>query len=366
AVSIKFDLTSISSDSPFLGVNTPRSDEDRLKLIELMVFLLQKGVCDEIGITAARLSSYCCQANSDAAEGFDHIIDFLSGSYIHYALTVNPHIYISCIKQFWNTASVKRSGDITRVGKGFSDVETPLFEVEENVAKDVAHDAIPSPSPHDIPSPLQEPSLPSQQQQRSPQAPPQDAEFPAQLQQVLNVCSALSKHVENLENDNAAQKLVIVKLKARVKKLEKAKKIKSSKLRRLRKVEASRKVKSSADMEDIFNQERMIDDMDMDIYEGIELVKDAEVTESEERHAAQQVEKQAEIYNLDLDHSSKVLSMQEDDSEVQEVVEVMNTTKLITEVVTAAASQVSAASTTIPAAKPTIPAAAPTQEGGKE
>nr|GEY67891.1 synaptobrevin, longin-like domain protein [Tanacetum cinerariifolium] len=31
------------------------------------------------------------------------------------ALTVSPHIYISCIKQFWNTASVKRSGDVTRL-----------------------------------------------------------------------------------------------------------------------------------------------------------------------------------------------------------------------------------------------------------
>nr|GEZ45874.1 hypothetical protein [Tanacetum cinerariifolium] len=47
-------------DSPLLGVNTHRSDEDRLKLIELMVFLLQKDVCVEIGITVARLSSYCC------------------------------------------------------------------------------------------------------------------------------------------------------------------------------------------------------------------------------------------------------------------------------------------------------------------
>nr|GEX59690.1 hypothetical protein [Tanacetum cinerariifolium] len=52
---------------------------------------------------------------SDVVEGFKQIIDFLSGSYIHYALTVNPHIYISCIKQFWNTAFVKRSGDVTRL-----------------------------------------------------------------------------------------------------------------------------------------------------------------------------------------------------------------------------------------------------------
>nr|GEZ65079.1 hypothetical protein [Tanacetum cinerariifolium] len=92
--------------------------------------------------------------------------------------------------------------------------------------------------------------------------------------------------------------------------------------------------------------------------EGIELVvdqvKDADIAETEGRHAAEQAEKQAEIYHLDLDHHSKVLSMQEDDSEVQEVVEVVTTAKLITDVVTAATSQVSAASATISAAKPKI------------
>nr|GFA55196.1 hypothetical protein [Tanacetum cinerariifolium] len=149
------------------------------------------------------------------------------------------------------------------------------------------------------------------------------------LQQVLNVCSALSKRVENLETANAAQTLEIIQLKARVKKLEKANMIKSLKLRRLRKVGTSRRVESSNDMEDVFNQGRMIADMDMN--EGIELVKDAEVSESEGRNVAEHAEKQAEIYNLDLDHSLKVLSMQEDDSEVQEVVEVVTTAKLITE-----------------------------------
>nr|GFB27954.1 hypothetical protein [Tanacetum cinerariifolium] len=186
-----------------------------------------------------------------------------------------------------------------RVGKGFSGVETPLFE------EDVTYDAIPSPPSHDIPSPSQEQSSPSQQPQSSPHAPPQGAEFPTHIQQILDVCSALTRHVENLENDKASQKLEIIKLKARVKRLEKA------------------------------NQGRMIYDLDKD--EGIEL---------------------AEIYHLDLDHSSKVSSMQKDDSKVQEVVEVITTAKLITDVVTA--SQVSATSTTISAAKPSIPAAAPT------
>nr|GEZ71825.1 retrovirus-related Pol polyprotein from transposon TNT 1-94 [Tanacetum cinerariifolium] len=53
------------SDGEYVDLHT-YSDEDRLKLMELMVFLLQKGVCDEIGLIAVRLSSYCCQANVSA------------------------------------------------------------------------------------------------------------------------------------------------------------------------------------------------------------------------------------------------------------------------------------------------------------
>nr|GEU34042.1 hypothetical protein [Tanacetum cinerariifolium] len=52
---------------------------------------------------------------SDASEAFDQILDFLNGSYIQYALTVNPHIYVSCIKQFWNTVTVKQSTYVTRL-----------------------------------------------------------------------------------------------------------------------------------------------------------------------------------------------------------------------------------------------------------
>nr|GFC84373.1 hypothetical protein [Tanacetum cinerariifolium] len=160
-----------------------------------------------------------------------------------------------------------------RVGKGFSGVDTPLFKgmlaarqlaeegiaeeqvqadddvaaaVQETVAEDVANEAIPStptllilPSPpsHDIPSTSQEQSLPPQQLQSSPQAPPQCAEFPTHLfQQVLDTCSALTYRIENLEHDKATQKLDIIKLKVRVKRLERANKVKSSKLRRLKKV----------------------------------------------------------------------------------------------------------------------------------
>nr|GEZ99929.1 hypothetical protein [Tanacetum cinerariifolium] len=248
---------------------------------------------------------------SDASQGFEQIIDFLSGSYIHHALTVNPHVYISCIMQFWNTAVVKRSGDVTRLQALVDKKRIVISEeipaqdddVQEHAEVEVATD-------------------------------------------VLDKCSALVLRVEGLENANAAQQLEIIKLKARVKKLERLNKVKSSKLRQLKKVGTFQRVVSSDDVENVFNQGRMSVDMETD--KGVELVVDQEKdVEIEGRHG----DKQAEIYNIDLDHSLKVLSMQED-TKVQEAIEVVTTAKLINEVVTAVATQVAAASTPIPAAKP--------------
>nr|GEV17088.1 hypothetical protein [Tanacetum cinerariifolium] len=188
--------------------------------------------------------------------------------------------------------TMRRDDDKLYKFKEEEEVQVPAQDdvVQEHVIEEIATEVVPptptSPSP---PSPVI-PSLPPHQSPCPPQ--PQAAE----------------------ENANAAQQLEIIKLKARVKKLE-----------RLNKGRIS-----------------------VDIDEGVELVVDQEKdAEINGRHA----DTQAEIYNIDLDHSSKVLSMQED-TEVQEAVEVMTTAKLITEVVTAAATQVAAASTPIPAAKP--------------
>nr|GFC76576.1 hypothetical protein [Tanacetum cinerariifolium] len=119
--------------------------------------------------------------------------------------------------------------------------------------------------------------------------------------------------VEGLENANAAQQLEIIKLKV-----------------------------------ERLNKGRMSVDMETD--KGVELLVDQEKDAEVEGRRA---DTQAEIYNIDLDHSSKVLSMQED-TKVQEAIEVVTTAKLITEVVTTVATQVAAASTPIPAAKPKI------------
>ncbi|GJR35055.1 hypothetical protein Tco_1210739 [Tanacetum coccineum] len=41
------------------------------------------------------------------SEGFKQIVDFLNADTIKYALTINPTIYTSCIKQFWATVKAK-------------------------------------------------------------------------------------------------------------------------------------------------------------------------------------------------------------------------------------------------------------------
>nr|GFB57526.1 hypothetical protein [Tanacetum cinerariifolium] len=284
---------------------------------------------------------------------------------IHYALTVSPHIYISCIKQFWNSVLVKCSGDVTSQWKflihtilqslsakrtswnEFSTamasaviclskgVETPLFKgmigdrqpaeeelgaeqvqvdaaaAVEDVAEDVVHMATPSPPPHGISYPPQEPSSPPHQPPCPPQL--QDAEGSSLLfQHVLDTCSDLAHRDDGIE-------LV-------------------------------------ADQDKDAEVERRHADKQADLYNLDQghsskvLSMQEDDTELRGRHA----DKQADLYNLDQGHSSKVLSMQEDDTEVQEAVEIVTTAKLMTEVVTAAATQVVAASTPIPAAKPKI------------
>nr|GEY26162.1 hypothetical protein [Tanacetum cinerariifolium] len=206
--------------------------------------------------------------------------------------------------------------NMRRVGKGFSGVETPLFEgmlvagvsEEEDNAEEQAQDVAADTAA-------------------------QGADTAVQGDEALDACAALTKRVENLEYDKVAQALEITKLKRRVKKLEKANKVKVLKLRRLKKVGTSQRIESSNDtmMEDASNQGRMIDDLD----------KDACVALMDDKEAEKKAEEAKE----------------DEPAEVQEVVDVVTTAKLITKVVTAASESVTAASTTITAAEPQVPAA---------
>nr|GEX80481.1 reverse transcriptase domain-containing protein [Tanacetum cinerariifolium] len=282
---------------------------------------------------------------------------------------------------------------------GFSGVETPLFEgmlvageleeqgdAEEQVQDDVDNVAaqrddttvpgddvhepsIPSLTPP-TPPPQQSQDLPSTSQvqhspphlQPPPQAQPHTADFPmCLLQEALDACASFARRVEHLEYDKVAQALEINKIKRRGKQLERGNKVKVLKLRRLKKVGTSQRIKSSNDtyMEDASNQRRMKDELDRN--EGVALMDDdGEEKKAEEAQVAgndQVMRRQAEIYQIDMDHASKVLSMQKDEPEVQEVVDEVTTAKMIIEVVTAASESVTAASTTIAVAEPQVPVA---------
>nr|GEY01127.1 hypothetical protein [Tanacetum cinerariifolium] len=230
------------------GVNTPRSNEDRLKLMKLMVFLLQKGFWNTASVKhsddVTRLQALVDRKKIvisedvirkilqlDDAEGvvcFPNEEIFAGLAQMGYE---KPSTKLTFYKAFfsnqwkflihallqslstkrtsWNEFSMAMASavfaNMRRVGKGFSGVETPLFEgmlaarqlAEEGIAEEqvqaddavaatvqetVANDAIPSnptplilPSPpsHDIPSNSQDQSSPPQQPQSSPQAPPQ-------------------------------------------------------------------------------------------------------------------------------------------------------------------------------------------------
>nr|GEV02503.1 hypothetical protein [Tanacetum cinerariifolium] len=109
----------------------------------------------------------------------------------------------------------------------------------------------------------------------------------------------------------------------------------------------SHRIESSDDTitEDMSSQGRMIDESDKD--EGAELMNKKEEKETKEVRVnpddAQVEGRQAGIYHIDMDHATKVLSMQEDEPKIQEAVEVVTTAKLITEVVAAVSETVSVA-----------------------
>nr|GEY50324.1 hypothetical protein [Tanacetum cinerariifolium]GEZ07445.1 hypothetical protein [Tanacetum cinerariifolium] len=156
------------------------------------------------------------------------------------------------------------------------------------------------------------------------------------LQNLLDTCTTLTRRVENLEQDKIAQALEIKKLKHRVKKLERRNK--ASKLRRLKKVGIAQRIETFDDtvMDDVSKQGRIIAYMDAD--EDVTLKDVAAIAK--------------DVQDAEIKESSDDVDIEP--TELQEVVEVVTTTKLITEVVTAASA------TIIPAASQLTTAAAPT------
>ncbi|GKB89274.1 hypothetical protein Tco_0961546, partial [Tanacetum coccineum] len=73
-------------------------------LCSYLIYMANMDFCDKHNMVAFH-------QKATGSEEFHHIVDFLAGSHIMYALTANPTIYISLIEQFWQTATVKTVND---------------------------------------------------------------------------------------------------------------------------------------------------------------------------------------------------------------------------------------------------------------
>nr|GEU82725.1 xylulose kinase-1 [Tanacetum cinerariifolium] len=197
---------------------------------------------------------------SDASEGFNQIIDFLNGCYIKYALTVNPNIYISCIKQFWNTVAIKQINDVTRLQALVDRKKVVIIE--------------------------------------------------AAIREVLRLDDA--EGVDCLPNEEIFAELAHMGYEKPSTKLTFYKAFFSS---QLKKVGTSQRIDTLEDtvIDDASNQGKIINDLDKDDIVAFMDDKDEDKKEEEakvvedDQVQGRQAESQAKIYKIDLDHASKVL-----------------------------------------------------------
>nr|GEX29578.1 retrovirus-related Pol polyprotein from transposon TNT 1-94 [Tanacetum cinerariifolium] len=283
-----------------IGVNTPRCDEDMIELMELTVFLIPsdekvgiKVSVVDLQVSAVRLILLLDGLCLDDAEGIECL--------------PNKEIFVELARMGYEKPSTKLTfykvfANMRRVGKGFYRVETLLFEgmiVEQQVDESVneVHDE----SVHaagvvvegvvsvadDVPTAIEEPSIPSPTPPTPPPQPSQNQPFTSQLKQ-------------------------------RVKKLERRNKLKVLKLRRLKRVGSAQSIKTSDDtiMDDVSKQGGIIANIDADKDVVLEDAKDVAVeksvdVENNDVIQGKKAESQAEIYKINLEHAKKDLSIQD-------------------------------------------------------
>nr|GFA34909.1 hypothetical protein [Tanacetum cinerariifolium] len=261
----------------------------------------------------------------DAAEGFEQIIDFLSGSYIHYALTVSPPIYISCIKQFWNSVSVKRSGDVTRLQALVDKKKIVISEaiIRESLQLNDAKGVV---------------CLPNEEifaglAQMGYEKPSTKLTF-----YKTNIAD-LSTHTTRYISPTLTQKVF-------------------SNMQKVRKGFSGDETplfESMLVVRDVAERQRHMFQLREIMFKSMLQRKLFHPPPRHHHHLHLLTNHPVHLnHKMQKVHLSCFSSMQEDDTEVQEAVEIMTTAKLMTEVVTTAATQVAAASTPIPAAKPKI------------
>nr|GEU46664.1 putative ribonuclease H-like domain-containing protein [Tanacetum cinerariifolium] len=299
----------------------------------------------------------------------------LDYGYIAYALTVNPTIYVSCIKQFWRIVAVKSSNDVTRLQ---ALVDKKRVVVTEAAIKDALHlddaegvDCLPN---EEIFTELARMGY----EKPTTKLTFYKAFFSSQWKFLIHTIlqsmsakrtswnefsSAMASAVISLSTGNlSTYSIKYISLALTQKGDVKEQGNEEEQVN----VDTTAEEPKTAILEDVANDQPILSPTPLTPPpqqpqdEGIDRDEDAvkETEEVKEYTADTQVEgRQADIYHIDMDHAAKVLSMQKDKSKVHEVVEVVITAKLITEVV-AAVSEIVSAGAIIPSAVPeTISAA---------
>nr|GEV73287.1 hypothetical protein [Tanacetum cinerariifolium] len=236
---------------------------------------------------------------SNASEGFNQIIDFLNGNSIKYTLTVNPNIYVSCIKQFWTSVAVKKVNDVTRLQALVDKKKVIITEAtirdtlrlddaegveclpNEEIFAELARMGYEKPSTkltfykaffssqwkfliHTI---LQCMSAKRTSWNEFSSSMASDVICLSSGVPAVGIVAEGDVSAANDEVPTAiAQALEITKLKQRVKKLEKRNKLKVLKLRRLKRVRSAQRINTSDDtvMDDVYKQGGIIANIDAD------------------------------------------------------------------------------------------------------
>nr|GEW22056.1 xylulose kinase-1 [Tanacetum cinerariifolium] len=345
-------------------------------------------------------------------------------SYIKYALTVNPTIYVSCIKQFWNTFAVKQSNNVTRLQalvdrKKVVITEAAIRDVlslddaegvdclpNEEILAELARMGYEKPSTKltfykDFSSSQWKFLIHTILQSMSAKRTSWNEFILAMASAVicLSTVSAASATIaavpaatitaapvrvvvasikrrkgvfimdlgekstaktpaETKSKDNG-KGIMVEEPKPMKKKQQSKEQIEEEDNRAIESInetpaqKAAKKRKLNEEVKDLKQHLEIVPDEDDDMYtEATPLARKVAGDE-------QVMGRQVEIYQIDMDHALKVLSMQEDEPEVQEAVEVVTTAKLITEVVATVSKSVSAASATIAAVSAATITAAP-------
>nr|GEX95051.1 hypothetical protein [Tanacetum cinerariifolium] len=320
-----------------LGFNTPRSDEDRIKIMELTVFRLPKIISVGIGVNAAglkvsvvrhklllfSLTNWCCLISVvslkkkvviteatirdalrlDEAEGVDCLPNeeiFAEMARMSYEksstkLTFYKAFFSSQWKFLIHTILQSLSAKRTSLNEFSSAMASAViclstgrkFSFSKYIFESLVRNVDGSSKFYMYPRFIRliiHNQLGELEEQGDAEEHVQDDVDDAAAQgadtavqgndEALDACAALARRVEHLEYDKVAQALEITKLKRRVKQLERGNKVKVLKQKRLKKVGTSQRIESSDDTDmDDASNQGRMID-ELDKDEGIALMDD--------------------------------------------------------------------------------------------